>query len=239
MSEAVCFPEGFGPALVNTGSNHLAAALAKAQGAIKNAVKDQKNDYFSSKYADLAAVRDACYKALSENQIAVIQKVSGGPETITITTCLVHSSGQREECSFTIRPAKADAQGLGSAITYGRRYGLAAMVGVAPEGEDDDGNAASRASPPSPPKEKKTIPLYLPDGSVTPCASAAVYLKKLEKLLEESDPVNPWQTSWEANRSGVLKIKSAAEDSKDEKAPVVLQLCDSILKTVENLTQGE
>lgn len=223
MSEAVCFPEGFGPALVNTGSNHLAAALAKAQGAIKNAVKDQKNDYFSSKYADLAAVRDACYKALSENQIAVIQKVSGGPETITITTCLVHSSGQREECSFTIRPAKADAQGLGSAITYGRRYGLAAMVGVAPEGEDDDGNAASRSSAPLPPPQKKanTIPLYHTDGSVSDHASAAVFLQEVEAGLEHDD----WVEFWELNEPQVLKIRDAAKRKKNEQ---VVRHCESL-----------
>lgn len=120
----------------------LAEALAKAQGAIQGAIKDQANPYFKSKYADLSSVWDACRKPLSENGLAVVQTTCGyDPDSVTVETLLTHLSGEWIKSTLTMRPVKADPQGIGSCITYARRYSLAAMVGVAPE--DDDGNAAS------------------------------------------------------------------------------------------------
>lgn len=122
--------------------NELGAALAKAQASIRGAVKDSTNPHFRSSYADLASVWDACRAALTANSIAVVQgPASQDGQVVTVTTMLVHSSGQWVSSDLTMKPTKPDPQGLGSAITYARRYGLAAMVGVAPE--DDDGNAAS------------------------------------------------------------------------------------------------
>lgn len=126
----------------------LAAALAKAQGQMENASKDSTNPHFKSKYADLASVWDACRKALSENGLSVIQPAGGGPETVTVTTRLMHTSGQWIEESITMKPMQMTPQGIGSTVTYCRRYALASMVGVAPD-EDDDGNAASQPSPQS------------------------------------------------------------------------------------------
>lgn len=124
----------------------LAAALAKAQGQIRNAVTDSENPHFRSKYADLASVWDACRGALSANGLAVMQRVSTSAEGVVITTQLLHSSGQWVKDSATFPVAQRTPQGIGSAITYGRRYALSALVGVA-QGEDDDGNADS--APPS------------------------------------------------------------------------------------------
>lgn len=129
--------------------NEIATALAKAQGAIEGAVKGSVNPHFRSKYADLGAVWDACREELTKNGISVIQPVARvshpvHPEMhqlVTITR-LVHSSGQwMEDGGIPLLLSKDDMQGLGSALTYSRRYGLMAMVGIAPE--DDDGNAAS------------------------------------------------------------------------------------------------
>ncbi len=125
----------------------LAAALAKAQGQMKGATRDSVNPHFKSKYADLASVWDACRAPLSANGLAVTQTVSSGAGGVTVTTTLLHSSGEwmRDRCTFPV--SQNTAQGYGSAITYGRRYALAALVGVAPD-EDDDGNAASAGTPP-------------------------------------------------------------------------------------------
>lgn len=125
----------------------LALALSKAQGMITGALKDSANPFFKSKYADLASVWDACREGLSKNELAVIQTTSGDCENVTIITTLVHSSGQWIRGSLTIKPAKPDAQAVGSVITYGRRYGLAAITGVAQV--DDDGNAAVDAKKPT------------------------------------------------------------------------------------------
>ncbi len=121
--------------------NELAAALSRAQGAIKGALKDSLNPHFKAKYADLASTWDACREQLAKNELSVVQMPdvsdTGG---IAVETILMHSSGQWISSRFVMPVPKPDAHGVGSAITYARRYALAAMVGIAPE--DDDGNKA-------------------------------------------------------------------------------------------------
>lgn len=124
----------------------LATALAKAQATMAGAKKDSTNPHFRSKYADLASIWEACRDALTSNGIAVVQMTRARPEDVVIVeTRLLHSSGEWIEGELLVPVMKADAQGYGSAITYARRYALAAAVGVAPE--DDDGNAAAAARP--------------------------------------------------------------------------------------------
>lgn len=121
----------------------LAGALAKAQGAIKGAAKGKENPFYKSSYADLACVMDACRDALSKNSIAVIQSTQYDATDKWVETVLAHSSGQWISSRYPVKPVKDDPQGLGSAVTYARRYSLMALVGIVAEDEDDDGNAAS------------------------------------------------------------------------------------------------
>ena len=125
----------------------LAAALAKAQGAMKGAVKDSANPFFKSKYADLASVVEAIRAAFSANGLSYIQTLEpSDKDEVRVETTLLHASGEWISCGVLSLPvSKADAQGYGSALTYARRYSLSAAVGVAPE--DDDGNAAVAAKP--------------------------------------------------------------------------------------------
>jgi len=125
----------------------LAAALAKAQGAMKGAVKDSANPFFKSKYADLASVVEAIRVAFSANGLSYIQTVEpSDKDEVRVETTILHSSGEWIACGVLSLPvSKSDAQGYGSALTYARRYSLSAATGVAPE--DDDGNAASSAKP--------------------------------------------------------------------------------------------
>jgi hypothetical protein len=125
--------------------NELAAALAKAQAEIQPAIKDSINPYFKSKYADLASVWSACKDALTKNGLAVLQTMDNKEGQLVLFTTLVHASGQWMRSCLPVLSAKQDAQSIGSAITYMRRYSLAAMVGVTTD-EDDDGNAASQNS---------------------------------------------------------------------------------------------
>ena len=119
----------------------LAKALAVAQGKITGALKDSSNPFFKSRYADLASVWDACRGPLSENGLAVVQLTESDDAGVYVATTLAHSSGQWMRSRLRLQPKDSTPQGLGSAITYGRRYALAAIVGVAQV--DDDGNAAS------------------------------------------------------------------------------------------------
>lgn len=124
--------------------NELMAALAKAQGQIQGASKDKVNPHFKSKYADLASIWDACRESLSKNQLGVTQTAMSDAEGhLILVTTLGHSSGQWMRSYMPILMQRQDAQGMGSALTYTRRFSLAAMVGVAPD--DDDGEAAGRS----------------------------------------------------------------------------------------------
>jgi len=120
--------------------NELAAALTKAQADMDGAKKSSANPFFKSKYADLSAVWDACREPLTKNGLSVVQTAGMEGDSVTITTMLLHSSGQWIRDTLTMKPKDTTPQGVGSTITYGRRYALSAIVGVAPE--DDDGEAA-------------------------------------------------------------------------------------------------
>ncbi len=120
-----------------------AVALAKAQGEMKNPPKDSVNPHFKSRYADLATVRDCVIPILSKHGLAVMQlpcECEGRP---ALTTILIHSSGEWVETTIQLR-CKEDPQGIGSGLTYARRYALQAIAGIAAD-DDDDGNAAGRA----------------------------------------------------------------------------------------------
>lgn len=120
----------------------IAKALAAAQREIGVAVKDVTNPHFRSKYADLQAVDEACRPALSKHGIAISQGTSYLDGFVAVTTRLMHAeSGEYIESTLHIAPGKHDAQGVGSAITYARRFGLSALAAV-PAGVDDDGEAA-------------------------------------------------------------------------------------------------
>lgn len=120
--------------------DQLATALTKAQTSIKSALKGSENPFYKSTYADLAAVRDACIGPLTENGLAIIQAPSSSGDVVSVTTLLVHVSGQWVESTIGVHPKDEGPQALGSAITYLRRYALAAIAGVA--SVDDDGEAA-------------------------------------------------------------------------------------------------
>lgn len=131
----------------------IAAALAAAQSEMGRAKKSAKNPHFKSKYADLDSVCDAAMPALNRHGIAVIQPLEKDGDDWLVLTRFVHdASGETMETPMPLLIGKRDMQGLGSAITYARRYGLMTLAGIAPE--DDDGNPAVnsvRNDPPPPP----------------------------------------------------------------------------------------
>jgi len=122
--------------------NELAAALAKAQGDMSAASKDNINPHFKSKYADLSSVWDACREALSKNELSIVQIPESNGAEVSVTTILLHSSGQFIQGKLTMMSQKNTPQAQGSCVTYARRYALSSFVGIAPD-DDDDANAAS------------------------------------------------------------------------------------------------
>lgn len=123
----------------------LAAALAKAQGEMKNAILNKVNPHFKSKFADLAAVRDATIPSLAKHGLSIVQftKISDG--NLLLTTRLMHESGELIEGEYPLPPAGTAPQAMGSALTYAKRYCWSAMCGIAAD-EDDDANEAQKDS---------------------------------------------------------------------------------------------
>ena len=125
----------------------IAKALSIAQSEIMGAKKGSVNPFFKSGYADLYAVIESCREILSKNEIAFVQGNRFKDGVFLVVTKLIHSSGEWLSSEMALPlPKGANAQAIGSLNTYGRRYGLASMAGVAQK--DDDGNAASPNSKP-------------------------------------------------------------------------------------------
>lgn len=121
----------------------LAMALCLFQGEVSNPKNIADNPYFKSKYAPLSEVINVAKPLMAKHGLSVLQSPSGDGERIVITTLLMHSSGEWIEGDpLVLKADKVTAQGAGSAITYGRRYALSAILGIASE-EDDDANHAT------------------------------------------------------------------------------------------------
>lgn len=127
--------------------DQLAAALVKASEDFPKVVKDATNPHFGSRYASLGAIVDAVRPVLAQHGVIVIQSGGRADESGSeIVTRLQHATGQWIETIVWMPYAKASAQGAGSAITYGRRYGLSAALGIVAD-DDDDGNSAGETKP--------------------------------------------------------------------------------------------
>ena len=120
----------------------LATALAKAQAELEGAKKESVNPFFKSGYADLHAVIKSSFPFLSKHGLSVSQGNEIIPGAICVTTLLMHTSGQWLRSKIKLPLKDVTAQGVGAAMTYGRRYGLSAIVGIAQY--DDDANSISK-----------------------------------------------------------------------------------------------
>lgn len=131
---------------MSEGVANIAAALAAFQAEVKNPANTADNPFFKSKYAPLHDILKQVRPLLAKHGLAIVQMPTGDGENIGIVTLLLHKSGEWiEACPLVLRADKTTAQGAGSAITYGRRYAVAAMLGISSE-DDDDGNVASQPS---------------------------------------------------------------------------------------------
>jgi hypothetical protein len=184
-----------------------ASALVKAQKEFGPALKSSTNPAFRSRYADLSACVEAVIDALNNNDIFMMQPTHECDNGVIVETIFIHSSGEQISSGKLHVPAtKHDAQGYGSALTYARRYSLMTACGIAPE--DDDGNSAAKtkappakpaaqpakASPPPAKIEGKEGPWQLkvsiePEGTFTDWADIVMDATKLglEQCAEEAE----------------------------------------------------
>jgi hypothetical protein len=213
----------------------IGAAMAIAQGAVEGATKGKVNPAFKSKYADLSSVWAACREALFDNDLSVVQFPGEMVDNrLTLTTQLTHKSGEWMRATLSIPLSKVDAQGYGSAVTYARRYALAAVVGVCPE--DDDGNAASRPAPrPNPmqdvdPPASKPIKLAGPYSSKTALWTAyKAFVREIESCgdLDQflafvaTDESRALQAQIERDASGL--VTGEGQPPEYEPMPILLK----------------
>ena len=137
----------------------LAKALSACQGDLANPPKNAQNPHFRNTYADLASIRDTIRVPLSKHGLSVVQATEFVDGRVIVETMLMHVSGEYISTSLAMPVAKHDAQAIGSASTYGRRYALQSLLCIAGE-EEDDGNTASAPSPvrPAAPVGKPACP---------------------------------------------------------------------------------
>ncbi len=116
----------------------LAAALSKFQSEVENPTKDSQGHNY--KYADLANILNAVKQPLTNNKLSVCQMLGSSAQGISVTTILMHESGEYIESMLSL-PQEANsrmsaAQQAGAVITYARRYALAACLGIAQQDDD-------------------------------------------------------------------------------------------------------
>jgi hypothetical protein len=185
--------------------NELVGALAKAQSEMENAPLDAQNPHFRSKYATLAAIRNATMPTLTKNGLVVFQTIDTADGGLCLVTRLAHTSGQWARSVYPL-PTTSKPHEMGSALTYARRYSWAAITGIAAE-EDDDGNAGQDAakngtkSLPALPARKSSAAAKR-DGdwpafksALADCQSA----REVEKLRREyrAEKYPAWNIDWQ------------------------------------------
>lgn len=181
----------------------LFAALALAQAEVENASKNSANPHFRSKYADLAEVLNTVRPVFAKAGLGIVQSTSFDGAMVSVDTVLTHKSGGYITSRASCIPAKSDAQGVGAATTYLRRYALAAIAGVAQE--DDDGNSAAHGQPPA----------ARPIAKAEPKAEAKPTKDQLEELTKLA-----------------LEIKNCSSlDELELLRPRIRELPDSLKKT--------
>jgi hypothetical protein len=184
---------------------NIAKALVQAQKEMGNAVKDSKNPFFKSSYADLNSVREACLPELNKNGIVVLQPICQVEGKSYVKTVLLHESGESLESMTEIVYGKqGDAQAQGSGITYARRYGLQSLVCIG--AEDDDGNKASEK-----PKETKTEVRSDEDVRVL----AENWFKTFKAKAEKSKSLEELNTIYKSEENALKRLNKACPDLYD------------------------
>lgn len=192
----------------------LAEALSKAQLQYQPIYKNCTNPFFHNKYADLAAIIEATKKALSDNGLAITQtpELSDNGK-LTVTTTLMHISGEWLSGCLAMKPIKEDPQAGGSCLSYLRRYSIQSILFVAAE-EEDDGNAAS-GTVDKPSMQKNETP-KLETGALT-CAELIEKMTSSANEFELAARAKKYRNAYDAmTGEEKTKVKIARDRRKTE-----------------------
>lgn len=206
--------------------NELAAALAKAQGSFTNPERNRKvkvklktGGEYEFYYTTIDRIIEMIRKPMAENGLSFAHSVTLDQEWAIVTTRIMHASGQWIEDELPVKPDGFGPQQVGSAITYGKRYSLSALLGVASD-EDDDGNLGSGHT---------SEPLSPPVKSDQPSKSYKAAIEKIAAAVRAHD-VN------EVAR--ILNVADEAHDNKklsDVEHTGITNECSLALKKIDAL----
>jgi len=188
--------------------NELVKALVLAQAEFKLIKKDSLNPFYNKKYATLDSVIDSTGEALRKNGLVVIQTMQDD----SLVTTLAHTSGQWISGIAFLHAIKQDPQGMGSAITYQRRYGYSAIVQCAPSDEDDDGNSHIQEKKASQNKNPDSEKLYFDLMGKIEVSQKTTQLEEVSKEIKANTPslkkiqIDALRDTY-ARRMGELKLQ--------------------------------
>jgi hypothetical protein len=202
--------------------NELATALSKCQGEMQPAIKDSINPHFRSKFSTLYSVWESCRKPLSKNGLSVVQTMEMINDKLYLTTTLLHLSGQWISSETPVISARQDAQGIGSSLSYFKRYSLSALLGICSADEDDDGEQAmpknrdqKSKDESSPPKEEYATP--------------TIGKEKVELLQEQTEICDPEYAKKLINYLKTQDVNSLSQVRED----MYNKILNGLMKNVE------
>ncbi len=177
----------------------LAAALAKAQGALTSASKDSKGNF--GKYATLAELWDTARASLSENGLAVMQATEFLEDgRLALRTTIAHESGEWLSGLYPVKPVQDTPMGLGAALSFARRYTFGAVAGLtaednegAPASQNGGNRPAATAPKPAAPKPAATAPAPATKPAADADADADAG-ENLDNLFDGDGFDDSWQT---------------------------------------------
>lgn len=215
--------------------NSAISDLIKAQAACDPVLKDSTNPHFKSRYASLSSCVDACKAALHANNFAVLQANGHDEYGPLVQTTLVHTSGASWSSAVYLVLSKQDMQGLGSAITYARRYGLLGMVGLAPE--DDDGNASIPAPRPQQPVQQRQAPAPAPGIKEIPFPVNDKVTDWRLWVEEQKNNINQMNVRWHL-QAWAKKTTAEREALQEYDRELTAELKDHYGQRYETLNDG-
>lgn len=204
----------------------IAIALGKFQATVPPVLKKGKNPYFRSNYATLDDILETVRKPLEDNGISFSQFPSGEN---SLTTIIMHISGEYLQSTIKMAPKDETPQGQGSAITYMRRYALSAVLGIATE-DDDDGNTASTRSEIQKVASKSTSaikPLVMADKELPPPPKPVSLKVKINHLLGLLNFDTQFSTP-EDTRAEIFELTKL--EAIEENYPEIFQRLEIVVK---------
>lgn len=164
----------------------LAIALNKAQSEMSGAKKGAANPFFKSKYADLEEVIRCAKEPLHNNGLSISQFPVTHDDKAGVTTILMHVSGEWLESTLLLSCAKRDPQGMGSAITYARRYAYQSVLGIPSEDDDGNGAGAPKSAPNAPKPETQPAPPVITKSAILTAFKAAPNMQTLNQKWQKA-----------------------------------------------------